>query len=66
MSGSRGYVCADGPLAGTVLMLTEEAEIGSLWIVSDSDGAQHVYQFVGNHFAHEPSDPDHDTHGPRS
>jgi hypothetical protein len=57
MTGSRGYVCTDGPLAGTVLMLPEEAVSGSLWIVSDGDIAQHVYRFIGNHFEHAPQGP---------
>jgi hypothetical protein len=28
VTGSRGYVCSDGPLAGTVLMLGKTAEPG--------------------------------------
>jgi hypothetical protein len=56
MTGSRGYVCSDGPLAGTVLMLNEDAETGSLWSVADAGGVSCVYQFVVNHFEHAPAD----------
>ena len=55
MAGSRGYVCSDGPLAGTILMLGEDAESGSLWSVADADGTNVTYQFVGNHFKHAPA-----------
>ena len=54
MTGSRGYVCADGPLAGTVLMLNEGAEPGTLWSVTDAEGVSCVYQFVVHHFEHAP------------
>jgi hypothetical protein len=55
VAGSRGYVCVDGPLAGTVLMLGEVAEAGSLWSVADAGGTNRTYQFVGNHFEHAPA-----------
>jgi hypothetical protein len=66
VTGSRGYVCSDGPLAGTVLMLGETAEPGSLWSVPDAGGTNRVYRFVVNHFEHAPSDINLDQWSPES
>lgn len=66
MTGSRGYVCSDGPLAGTVLMLGETAEPGSLWSAPDASGTNLVYRFVSNHFEHVPIDINRDASSPES
>ena len=66
MTSSRGYVCVDGPLAGTVLMLEEDAESGSLWSVADAGGTNRTYQFVTNHFEHAPLDPAPDGSSPQT
>jgi hypothetical protein len=57
MTGSRGYACADGPLAGTILMLDVEPEPGSLWMVADQHGTTHVYQYKHHHFDYAGPDP---------
>ena len=55
MTGGRGYQCIDGPLVGVVVMITEDAAVGSFWNVSGRNGVVHVYQFRGDRF--ECSDP---------
>jgi hypothetical protein len=58
MTGGRGFACADGPLAGVVLMLAEEPEPGSLWVAADADGTKHMYVFHGNQFEYSPPGPE--------
>jgi len=52
MTGSRGYQCTDGPLAGVIVMVTENTSAGTRWNVQGPDGAQHLYLFRGDHFEH--------------
>ena len=55
MTGSRGFVCVGGPVAGNVVMLAETAESGSLWNVEDATGTSHRYRFTGSRFEHSPT-----------
>ncbi len=50
MTGSRGYLCSDGPLAGVVLMVTDQTEPGTMWNALGPDGAVYLYEFRGDHF----------------
>jgi hypothetical protein len=66
MTGSRGFACADGPLAGVVLLMSDEPESGSVWVAAGSDGTKHRYLFNRNHFEHAPPDPEADARAPQS
>jgi hypothetical protein len=57
VAGSRGYACADGPLAGQVLMLSETTMVGSLWTVTVGDGT-YTYRYTGTGFDFVSSNSD--------
>ena len=64
MTGSWGFKCADGPLAGQVVMMVKPTEVGALFRVAGLEGVTHVYRFAGNRFEYVGPGPDQDQRGP--